>query len=55
MSGTQTKEFRTFPSKGRKFKIQTIDIHELKNGKIVRTWHSEDWMTGLQQLGVFEK
>lgn len=55
MSGTQAKTFRTFPSKGRKFKIQTIDIHELKNGRIVKTWHSEDWMTGLQQLGVFEK
>jgi hypothetical protein len=32
-----------------------IDIHEFKDGKIVRTWHSEDWMTGLHQLGFFEK
>ena len=25
---------------------------ELKGGKIARTWHSEDWMTGLTQLGI---
>jgi hypothetical protein len=24
-------------------------------GKIVRTWHTEDWMSGLHQLGVFDK
>ena len=55
LSGTQTKEFRGFPSKNRKMAIQAVDIHEFKDGKIVRTWHTEDWMTGLQQLGVFEK
>jgi hypothetical protein len=32
-----------------------VDIHEFKVGKIVRTWHTEDWMAGLRQLGVFEK
>jgi hypothetical protein len=34
--------------------IQTIDIHELNDGKIIRTWHSEDWLTALHQLGAFE-
>jgi SnoaL-like domain len=23
--------------------------------KIIRTWHSEDWLTALHQLGAFEK
>jgi len=44
-----------FPSKNRKMHIQVVDIHEFKDGKIVRTWHTEDWMSGLRQLGVFEK
>ena len=55
ISGTQKAPFMGSPSKNRKLLIQAIDIHEFKDGKIVRTWHSEDWMTGLHQLGFFEK
>jgi steroid delta-isomerase-like uncharacterized protein len=55
ITGTQAKEFRGFSSKNRKMSMQAIDIHEFEAGKIVHTWHSEDWMTGLHQLGVFEK
>ncbi|MGH8066616.1 MAG: ester cyclase [Candidatus Entotheonellia bacterium] len=55
ITGTQATEFRGFPSKNRKMTMQAIDIHEFKDGKIVHTWHSEDWMTGLHQLGVFDK
>ena len=55
ISGTQKAPFLDFPSKNRKLAIQAIDIHEIKDGKIVRTWHSEDWMTGLHQLGVFDE
>jgi steroid delta-isomerase-like uncharacterized protein len=55
ISGTQRKTFMGFPAKNRPMTIQAIDIHEFKDGKIVHTWHSEDWMTGLHQLGVFEK
>ncbi len=35
---------------GRGFDILTIDIHQLEDGKIVRTWHVEDWAGALQQL-----
>ncbi|MEM9032099.1 MAG: ester cyclase [Pseudomonadota bacterium] len=35
---------------GRGFDILTIDIHELDGGKIVRTYHVEDWAGALQQL-----
>jgi steroid delta-isomerase-like uncharacterized protein len=55
ISGTQTKLFMGIPARDRKIVIQAIDIHELKEGKIVRTWHTEDWMTGLRQMGAFEK
>ena len=55
MAGTQKEPFMGFPTKSRKMNIQVVDIHEFKDGKIVRTWHTEDWMTGLRQLGVFEK
>ena len=54
ISGTHKSALMGFPAKGRKLAIQAIDIHEFRDGKIIRTWHSEDWMTGLHQLGVFE-
>lgn len=55
ITGTQAETFMGFPSKNRKLSIQAIDIHEFKDGKIVHTWHSEDWMTGLRQLGVLQE
>ena len=36
--------------KGKKFDILTIDIHTLESGKIVRTYHVEDWAGALRQL-----
>src|SRR5205809_7328381 len=55
MAGTQSEPFLGFPSKNRKMDIQVVDIHEFKDGRIIRTWHTEDWMSGLRQLGVFER
>jgi predicted ester cyclase len=55
ITGTQSAPFMGFPAKNRTMTMQAVDIHEFKDGKIVRTWHTEDWMTGLHQLGVFEK
>jgi predicted ester cyclase len=55
IAGTQRNALMGFPPKNRKMAIQAIDIHEFKDGKIVRTWHTEDWLTGLHQLGILEK
>ena len=52
ISGTQRNPLMGFPAKNRRMAIQAIDIHEFKDGKILRTWHTEDWLTGLHQLGV---
>lgn len=49
-TGTPVAPFFGVDGQGRSFDIMTIDIHELANGKIVRTYHVEDWATGLQQL-----
>ncbi|MDL2141688.1 ester cyclase [Flavobacterium tructae] len=51
LTGKQNGEFSGFPSKGKSISIQAIDIHEFENGKIINTWHTEDWMSGLKQLG----
>ncbi|MGH8691523.1 MAG: ester cyclase [Burkholderiales bacterium] len=52
ISGTQRNALMGFPAKNRRMAIQAVDIHEFKDGKIVRTWHTEDWLTGLHQLGI---
>ena len=32
------------------FKIMTIDIHEVKDGKIVQSYHVEDWARAIRQV-----
>lgn len=49
-TGTPIAPFFGVDGKGRSFDIMTIDIHELADGKIVRTYHVEDWAGALQQL-----
>jgi steroid delta-isomerase-like uncharacterized protein len=51
ITGTQQQAFAGLPATGRSIRIQAVDIHEIDNGKIARTWHTEDWMTGLRELG----
>jgi steroid delta-isomerase-like uncharacterized protein len=52
ITGTQKLAFAGIPARGGRLDIQAIDIHEFKAGRVVRTWHTEDWMTGLRQLGA---
>lgn len=49
-TGTPAGPFFGVDGKGKSFDILTIDIHTITNGKIVRTYHVEDWAGALQQL-----
>lgn len=49
-TGTPVAPFFGVDGEGRSFDIMTIDIHQLENGEIVKTWHVEDWAGALQQL-----
>lgn len=49
-TGTPVAPFFGVDGQGRSFDIMTIDIHELADGKIVKTYHVEDWSTALAQL-----
>lgn len=37
---------------GRSFTFMSIDIHELKDGKIAKTYHVEDWLNAIQQVAA---
>ncbi len=55
-TATQVGPFAGFPAKGRPFTIMTIDIHEFnEDGMVQTTWHLEDWLGGLFQMGAFEQ
>ncbi|MFY0727258.1 ester cyclase [Pseudomonas sp. NFX15] len=53
--GVQSGTFAGVTPTGKRINITATDIHEFKDGKIVRTWHMEDWLTGLHQLGILKK
>lgn len=49
-TGTPVGPLFGVDGKGRGFDILTIDIHEMEDGKIARSFHVEDWAGALQQL-----
>ncbi len=50
-TGTPNGDFMGLPTDGSKsFKIMTMDMHTLEDGKFVSTNHIEDWATAMQQL-----
>ena len=51
-TGTPVGPLFGVDGEGRSFDILTIDIHELADGKIIRTHHVEDWAGALQQLAA---
>ncbi|MDZ7812364.1 MAG: ester cyclase [Ideonella sp.] len=49
-SGTPAGPFFGVPYTGRSFKVMSIDIHTLRDGKIAYTHHLEDWAGAIRQL-----
>lgn len=50
MSATPAGDFFAVPHTGKSFKVMTVDIHTIKDGKISYTNHLEDWAGALGQL-----
>ena len=50
-TGSPNGNFMGLPTDGSKsFKMMTIDIHTVEDGKIKRSYHLEDWATAMKQL-----
>jgi ferredoxin-nitrate reductase len=49
-SGTPAGEFFGVPHGGKSFKLMSIDVHTIEGGKIVRSYHVEDWLGAVRQL-----
>lgn len=50
INGTPAGDFFGVPHTGRSFTIMTLDVHTLRDGKIAKTYHLEDWAGALGQL-----
>jgi len=51
-SGTPVGPFFGVAPTGKSFKIMTIDIHTVKDGKAITAHHVEDWAGALRQLSA---
>ena len=51
-SGTPMGPFFGVPAGGKSFKVMTIDIHTIKDGKAIEAHHVEDWAGAIRQLGA---
>jgi len=50
--GTPARSLLGVAPNGRSFRIMTLDIHEIRDGRIARTFHVEDWAGAVRQLSV---
>jgi predicted ester cyclase len=49
-TGTPAGEFMGAPHSGKSFRLMSIDVHTLEGGKMVRSFHVEDWIGAVRQL-----
>ena len=50
VSGTPAGDLFGVPHTGKSFKIMAIDIQTVRDGRIARTYHLENWLSALGQL-----
>ena len=50
--GTHTGDLLGIPATGKKVEFWAFDIHHLEDGVIVKTWHLEDFLGVVRQLGA---
>lgn len=50
--GIHTGELLGVPGTGKQVEFRATDIHRLENGRIVQTWHLEDYFAIATQIGL---
>ncbi|WP_328869368.1 ester cyclase [Streptomyces sp. NBC_00287] len=50
MRGTHTGELFGVAPTGRACAVRIHEFHEISGGRVVRTWHLEDWLDWLRQV-----
>jgi ketosteroid isomerase-like protein len=50
VTGTPAGELFGAPHTGKSFRIMAVDIQTIRDGKIAKTYHMENWLSALNQL-----
>lgn len=50
VSGTPAGELFGVPHSGKSFRIMAVDIQTIRDGRICRTFHMENWLSAVGQL-----
>jgi len=51
-SGTPVREFFGLAPTGKSFRVMSIDVHTLRDSRMQRSYHVEDWAGALRQLAA---
>lgn len=51
-TGTPVGDFLGVPHGGKSFRIMSIDVHTIQDGKMMRSYHVEDWSGAMRQLAA---
>ena len=52
VTGTPAAELFGVPHSGKSFRIMAVDIQTIRDGKIAKTFHMENWLSAIGQLRV---
>jgi predicted ester cyclase len=50
VTGTPSGELFGVPHSGNSFRIMAVDIQTIRDGKIAKTYHMENWLSAIGQL-----
>lgn len=53
LTGTHSGEWFGVPPTGRRFTMALHEFHHVENGRLTHTWHLEDWLGWMRQVGAF--
>jgi predicted ester cyclase len=51
-SGTPGESFLGVPPAGKAFRVMSIDVHTIKDGRMIVAYHLEDWIGAVRQLSA---
>jgi len=51
-TGTPSGKFFGAAPTGKSFKVMSIDVHTIEGGKMIRSYHIEDWIGAVRQLSA---
>lgn len=52
LSGVLVGEWMGVPATNEPCSVQVHEFHHIENGRIVRSWHMEDWIGWMKQVGA---